>query len=554
MKTTRIDVLREVSPPRGIGPDSVVISFAELCRELRSLRGWKHVFAYTSANLHTANVGELRRPFLTAILMRILSRGCCAIVDATGARHDVSLAHLGRLFGQLVKDFWQSGRVLTNIEDTVGQLAHTAGVLRSFASLDRSAPPIYLRTEQIFGTIAGGSVGHTAGVLNNLGHVFGKPCFFSSTPIGTVAADIPTYIIPPQPGFRDFPYLNDYRYNEHFTNQVRAHLGDRRPAFVYQRYCLNNYSGVELARGYGVPLVLEFNGSEVWVNRNWGKRPAARYERLSEQIERVNLTAADLIVVVSQPIKDDLVAAGIPADRILVNPNGVDCERYSPNVAAGPVRGRHGLEGRTVIGFIGTFGPWHGAEVLVDAVGGLLREHPTYRDRIRLLLIGDGATMPEVCKRLGAWGLTDVCVRTGLVPQQEGPGYLAACDLLVAPHVPNSDGTPFFGSPTKLYEYMAMGKGIVASALGQIAEVLEHDRTAWLVTPGRSQSLAAGLKTLIDDPVRCARLGAAARDTAVSRHSWHRHTTRIIEVLLERCKSSEMASVSEQGRGIVAAA
>ena len=150
--------------------------------------------------------------------------------------------------------------------------------------------------------------------------------------------------------------------------------------------------------------------------------------------------------------------------------------------------------------------------------------------------------------------MTDVCVRTGLVPQEEGPGYLAACDLLVAPHVPNADGTPFFGSPTKLYEYMAMGKGIVASALGQIAEVLEHDRTAWLVTPGSPESLAAGLKTLIDDPAHCARLGAAARDTAVSRHSWRRHTTRIVEALLERCKSSGPASVNEQGRRIGAAA
>ena len=75
---------------------------------------------------------------------------------------------------------------------------------------------------------------------------------------------------------------------------------------------------------------------------------------------------------------------------------------------------------------------------------------------------------------------------------------MAACDLLASPHVPNSDGTPFFGSPTKLFEYMAMGKGIIASDLDQIGEVLEHDHTAWMVKPGDAESLMLGLKTMID--------------------------------------------------------
>ena len=67
---------------------------------------------------------------------------------------------------------------------------------------------------------------------------------------------------------------------------------------------------------------------------------------------------------------------------------------------------------------------------------------------------------------LSAWRRSRIAVLTGLVPQEDGPEHLAACDILASPHVPNADGTPFFGSPTKLFEYMAMGKGIVASNLG----------------------------------------------------------------------------------------
>ena len=132
------------------------------------------------------------------------------------------------------------------------------------------------------------------------------------------------------------------------------------------------------------------------------------------------------------------------------------------------------------------------------------------------------------------YGVTDLCVLTGLVPQACGPMHLAACDVLASPHVPNSDGTPFFGSPTKLFEYMAMGKGIVASHLDQIGEVLAHEQTAWMVEPGDVQSLWRGLKRLIDDAPLRSRLGAEARREVLAKYTWREHTRRIIEALKQR--------------------
>jgi glycosyltransferase involved in cell wall biosynthesis len=229
-----------------------------------------------------------------------------------------------------------------------------------------------------------------------------------------------------------------------------------------------------------------------------------------------------------------LIGRGVAAERILVNPNGVDPERYRPDIDGAGVRRRYGLEGRRVIGFIGTFGRWHGAEVLAEAFGRLLSAQPAHRDRLRLLLIGDGVMLPQVREQLARHGVEDCAVLTGLVPQAEGPSHLAACDILVSPHVPNPDGTPFFGSPTKLFEYMAMGRGIVASDLDQIGEILQHDRTAWMVRPGDPRSLAEGLQTLFADPPRAARLGAAARRDVIAKYTWRDHTRRIIEAL-DRC-------------------
>jgi glycosyltransferase involved in cell wall biosynthesis len=192
------------------------------------------------------------------------------------------------------------------------------------------------------------------------------------------------------------------------------------------------------------------------------------------------------------------------------------------------VRRRHGLEGRTVVGFVGTFGMWHGAPVLARAARRFLADRPG----LRLLFVGDGRDRAECEAILGE--RRDAVTFTGLVPQADGPAHLAAMDILVAPHVPNADGTRFFGSPTKLFEYMAMGRAIVASRLEQLGEVLEEGRTAVLVPPGDEATLARAIVGLADDPERRAALGAAARRRALEKHTWQAHVGGIFDALRAR--------------------
>ena len=321
--------------------------------------------------------------------------------------------------------------------------------------------------------------------------------------------------------------------NQDFLKQALSAIDKATPAFIYQRYSVNNYLGAQLSKHYNVPFVLEYNGSEIWIARNWGS--PLKYEALSENIENLNLNVADVVVVVSQPMKDELVARHFDAEKILVNPNGVDPERYSPEIDGSKLRYKYGLADKLVIGFIGTFGQWHGAEVLAEAYSRLLQRSPSYRAQLHLMMIGNGLTLPQVKFIIATHRLDDCCTFTGVVPQAEGPSYLAACDILASPHVPNPDGTPFFGSPTKLFEYMAMGKGIVASNLDQIGKVLSHDQTAWMVKPGDAEELATGLERLVNDPTLRGRLGRAARADVIAKYTWQEHTRRIIEKLEERC-------------------
>jgi glycosyltransferase involved in cell wall biosynthesis len=358
---------------------------------------------------------------------------------------------------------------------------------------------LFLRSDHWFNIKSGGSVGHLSGVIN------GFKCLNISTHVVStdylfgVEQDDCFHLCPPLYELgRNLPNIPKILYTHQMVQSIEKQWKKWLPTFIYQRYSLGNYAGVCLKQKYNVPYICEYNGSELWVARHWG-RGKLFHQKLLNRIELLNLQAADLVVVVSQPLKDELVARGIEADKILVNPNGVDSERYSPSVDGSVVRSEYDLNGKIVIGFIGTFGKWHGAEVLAEAFGQLLQEFPAYRDHVRLFLIGDGLTMPLVKEKLTQFNVMDACILTGMVPQEKGPAYLAGCDILASPHVPNPDGTPFFGSPTKLFEYMAMGKGIVASDLEQIGEVLKHNQTAWMVKPGDVQSLKLGLKMLIDD-------------------------------------------------------
>jgi glycosyltransferase involved in cell wall biosynthesis len=336
--------------------------------------------------------------------------------------------------------------------------------------------------------------------------------------------------------FWNFSELPTLVLNSVFVEQALLAIRERPISFVYQRYSLNNYAGLKLAHRLNVPFVLEYNGSEIWMSRHWG-RPL-KYEAIASRIELLNLNAADLIVVVSRAMRDELVARHVDAGRVLVNPNAVDPVRYRPDLDGGALRRRLGLEGRTVLGFISTFQPWHGAVVLARAFVTLLQHHPEHRDSVRLLMIGTGPELGEAKRVIDAAGFAAAAHFTGLVAQEDGPTHLAACDILLSPHVPNADGTPFFGSPTKLFEYMAMGRGIVASDLDQIGEVLHHGETAWLVPPADAGALAAGMDRLVNDPALRAALGAAARNDALAHHTWHAHVRRTLDALDARVHAS----------------
>jgi glycosyltransferase involved in cell wall biosynthesis len=384
----------------------------------------------------------------------------------------------------------------------------------------------YLRVEpslRWMGAYVGGAATHTTGVINGFAdNGLEVEVYAPEQPLGTGRARFEKV-----PVRRLFHLARGLSYTDYSAAIVRA-ASSSRPDFVYQRYTLGSLAGLELAERLGVPLVQEFNGSEIWVERHWGSG-GLRLEGAFEAVERRNLLDASLVVVVSAALERQVVEHGVPEERVLVNPNGVDVarlERFRARTAA-QWRAELGRPEAPTVGFIGTFGLWHGVKVLPAMIEGLRERLP----EARWVVIGDGGLRPEVEAEIARRGAGELVELTGLVDHDRALALLAGCDVCVSPHVPNPDGTPFFGSPTKLFEYMGLGKPIVASDLDQIGEVLDHERTALLCPPGDAAAAVAAVERLLRSPELAERLGAAALAEASETYSWQAHTRRMLDAL-----------------------
>lgn len=413
---------------------------------------------------------------------------------------------------------------------------------------------LYLKTNLWLGVQAGGSVAHTSGVIKGFLDNEGEIDFFSAEmPIAlpknealnihTVSPQN-TYIIP-----REF---NHYRYNKYFINAVSSDFGDSK-GFIYQRLSLGNYAGVVLSRRHNLPLVIEYNGSETWLANNWGT--PLNLERLARRAEDICLRHAHLVITVSDVLKQELIKRGIDPKRIVSFPNGVDTKQFSPDRFSekeiATLRNKYGISREsTIITFVGTFGPWHGAEIFAKALREVCNKEAKWLEanKPHFVFVGDGVRRHNVEEITSASEIRDYVTITGLIDQEETPLHLATSDILVSPHVPNPDGSPFFGSPTKLFEYLASGRPVIASSLGQIGEVLKdcpylmdlkgetekqapENACGILVEPEKVDDLAKAIIFLTENTVWRRTAGRNGRKLALLRYTWGHHVEAIREGL-----------------------
>ncbi len=381
---------------------------------------------------------------------------------------------------------------------------------------------LFLRTDLAGDLPAGGSVTHVKGIVKGLLKLGYDVVYVADAKSEALPAEVRQVVVNPF-GLLDF--FDEFQlaaYNIQLALKAGALLRKYRPALIYQRLSSFNFAGGLMAKKIGAPMVIEANASEVWAKKNWSR---LLFERTAVLCEKAALKQASRISIVSDVVREQLDRYRIPEEKFLVIPNGVDPEEFRPTIDASDVRARYGFDNSVVVGFIGTFTRWHGVETLFDAAMIAIRRNP----RLRFLMIGDGTLRLELQNRALNEGASDYILFTGLIPHVEAPRYLAACDILVSPHLGFEDGTKFFGSPTKLFEYMAMGRPVIASRLEQIGDIITDGVNGLWMTPGNAEELADKILLLAGNSELRKQLGSRTRKDCEEKYTWTSSVQRVAD-------------------------
>lgn len=150
-----------------------------------------------------------------------------------------------------------------------------------------------------------------------------------------------------------------------------------------------------------------------------------------------------------------------------------------------------------------------------------------FHEEAKLLIVGDGPERENLEAELAAHGLDSHTQFTGAVNPDAVPKLLARMDVAVAPYPAQSD---FYFSPLKVYEYMAAGLPVVASRIGQLADLIDTGVNGILCPPGDAIALAEALETLWRSPTLRQRLGEAARQKVMDNHTWDAIAQQILNL------------------------
>ena len=303
--------------------------------------------------------------------------------------------------------------------------------------------------------------------------------------------------------------------------KLAAAILRERPDAIYERENIYMLSGVWAARLFSLPLLLEVNAPLAEERGKFGGLAMPAFARWTEEVAWRNAT---MVLPVTAVLGGYIQKAGVPASRILVTSNGVDTDAFRLVQPQARPRLPEAFKCGPVLGFVGYVRAWHGLPQVVD----LLAADPVLA-QASLLVVGDGPARGDLeaqARRLCVDGRVQVC---GVIGRDGLAGYVSTFDIALQPEV------TAYASPLKLFEYMALGRAIIAPDAPNIREILTHEVDALLFEPNNPESLAVAIRRLVGDADLRARLGAAAADKIQREDiTWVRNARRVISLVQGR--------------------
>jgi glycosyltransferase involved in cell wall biosynthesis len=233
---------------------------------------------------------------------------------------------------------------------------------------------------------------------------------------------------------------------------------------------------------------------------------------------------AKLLVVLTRFIKEKMIAAGVPSDKILVSPDGVDLEKFDIDLSKENAREKLNLpQNKKLIGYVGmlrTLGMEKGIDTALNAFSSL-----NFSDAVLVLVGGHQGDIDFYKDAADKLGVADKIIFIGKVPHAEVPVYLKAFDLLLAPF-PSNEHYSYYMSPLKIFEYMASKRPIIATDLPSLKEILTD--SALLVGPGNADNLKTGISEIFDNKELAESLAEKAFKEVSEKYAWRKRAQNIL--------------------------
>ncbi len=294
-------------------------------------------------------------------------------------------------------------------------------------------------------------------------------------------------------------------------NTMRMYKLARWADIVHFQKCFSHASLPALFAGYlkGKPIHYDWDDWEMQIYNYASPDKLVGY--FLDYFEKTIPRLVNTVSVASKRLRQICRGLGVSNERIFDAPVGADTERIHPDIDAGIVRQRYNIRYPLVM-YLGQLHGAQYAELFIKSTRYLLSQNI----EADFMIVGDGARAPELKHLCDTLGLNKKLIFTGGIPHQEVPYYLSACDIAVACFEDNE--ITRCKSPLKIVEYMAAGKPIVASDVGEVRTMT--DGSAILTKAGDVDSLCKGIKELLDKKELRYELAGRARQRAVERYNW----------------------------------
>ena len=365
--------------------------------------------------------------------------------------------------------------------------------------------------------------------VTRLGYPYDMPKMQDLGPIGPtdVVDGVPYHRLSTKPGIEKKSPITSYV--ERYVTALQAFARRERPAVIHG--ASNHWNGlaaVSAANRLGLPSIYEVRG--LWeVTRGsrdpeWAKGGMYRFMARMEADAAAN---ASHVLAITQALKDELINRGVDGDKITVVPNAVDTDRFTPLERDAELETILEVQGRKVIGYVGSILDYEGLELLIAAADRLRKE----RDDFAVIIVGDGAEYEKFQGRVTELGLEKVVRFTGRVPHEDVERYYSLIDIAPFPRLP----LPVceMVSPLKPFEALAMGKAVVASDVAALAEIIQPGVNGLLHRKGDVEDLTAQLRTLLDNDELREDLSVKGREWVTANRQWA-HMSSIVSDVYEK--------------------